>query len=79
MHPDKIKIAVLGLGYVGLPLAKAFAKHFPVVGFDVNEELVERLRSNVKGRKVEESKDHLFTGAYNLRLLDFTISRLHDS
>lgn len=54
MHLDKIKIAVLGLGYVGLPLAKAFAKHYPVVGFDVNEKLVE-------GLKVEESKGHLFT------------------
>jgi len=38
------KIAVIGLGYVGLPLAVAFAKHFFVVGFDVNEERVEELR-----------------------------------
>ncbi|MBD7947950.1 Vi polysaccharide biosynthesis UDP-N-acetylglucosamine C-6 dehydrogenase TviB [Psychrobacter communis] len=31
-----IKIAVIGLGYVGLPLAVEFGKHIPVVGFDIN-------------------------------------------
>lgn len=31
------KLAVIGLGYVGLPLAVAFAKKFPVVGFDINK------------------------------------------
>jgi UDP-N-acetyl-D-galactosamine dehydrogenase len=30
------KIAVIGQGYVGLPLAIAFSKHFPVVGYDIN-------------------------------------------
>lgn len=30
-------IAVVGLGYVGLPLALAFAEHFPTIGFDINE------------------------------------------
>lgn len=34
------RIAVLGLGYVGLPLAVEFAKHFNVVGFDINEQRV---------------------------------------
>ena len=37
-------IAVIGLGYVGLPIATAFAKHFPVVGFDVDETRVSGLR-----------------------------------
>ncbi|MGP5501083.1 Vi polysaccharide biosynthesis UDP-N-acetylglucosamine C-6 dehydrogenase TviB [Psychrobacter faecalis] len=31
-----IKIAIIGLGYVGLPLAVEFGKHLPVVGFDIN-------------------------------------------
>ena len=31
-------IAVVGLGYVGLPLALAFAKKYPTVGYDVNRE-----------------------------------------
>jgi len=32
------KIAVIGLGYVGLPLAVEFAKKYEVVGFDINAE-----------------------------------------
>lgn len=38
-------IAVIGLGYVGLPLALEFAKHFKVVGFDINESRVEMMRN----------------------------------
>ena len=30
------KIAIIGLGYVGLPLAVEFAKKFPVIGFDID-------------------------------------------
>ncbi len=37
-------IAVAGLGYVGLPLAEAFAEHMPVVGVDTDASRVERLR-----------------------------------
>ena len=37
------KIAIIGLGYVGLPLAIEFAKHFPVVGFDTNGDKVSSL------------------------------------
>ncbi|HAV47111.1 MAG TPA: Vi polysaccharide biosynthesis protein VipA/TviB, partial [Psychrobacter sp.] len=38
-----IKIAVTGLGYVGLPLAVEFGKHLPVVGFDINAERISAL------------------------------------
>ncbi|MFD2518519.1 nucleotide sugar dehydrogenase [Salinimicrobium flavum] len=38
------KIAVVGLGYVGLPLARLFATKYPVVGFDINKRRVEELR-----------------------------------
>ncbi|WP_060873586.1 nucleotide sugar dehydrogenase [Myroides odoratus] len=38
------KIAVVGQGYVGLPLALAFAKHYPVVGFDINAQRIEALQ-----------------------------------
>jgi UDP-N-acetyl-D-galactosamine dehydrogenase len=40
-----IKIAVVGLGYVGLPLARLFATQFSVVGFDINVSRVETLQS----------------------------------
>lgn len=39
------KIAVIGLGYVGLPLARLFATKFPVVGFDINQKRVDELNS----------------------------------
>ncbi|PKD19473.1 UDP-N-acetyl-D-galactosamine dehydrogenase [Salegentibacter salinarum] len=41
---ENIKIAVIGLGYVGLPLARLFATKFPVVGFDINAARVEELK-----------------------------------
>jgi UDP-N-acetyl-D-galactosamine dehydrogenase len=42
---EKIKIAVIGLGYVGLPLARLFATKYSVVGFDINESRVNSLKS----------------------------------
>ena len=38
------KIAVIGLGYVGLPLAVAFSEKFPVVGLDINDKRIEELQ-----------------------------------
>lgn len=40
-----MKIAVVGLGYVGLPLARLFATQYPVVGFDINQSRVNELNS----------------------------------
>ncbi|MGE6481117.1 Vi polysaccharide biosynthesis UDP-N-acetylglucosamine C-6 dehydrogenase TviB [Psychrobacter namhaensis] len=42
---DNIKIAVIGLGYVGLPLAVEFGKHLPVVGFDINADRIAALNA----------------------------------
>jgi UDP-N-acetyl-D-galactosamine dehydrogenase len=42
--PDKPTIAVIGLGYVGLPLAVEFGKHFETVGFDINAKRIEDLK-----------------------------------
>ncbi|MEN2400303.1 nucleotide sugar dehydrogenase [Flavobacterium sp. MC2016-06] len=44
---EDIKIAIIGLGYVGLPLARLFATKYPVVGFDINESRVESLKAGV--------------------------------
>ncbi|MDQ0782146.1 nucleotide sugar dehydrogenase [Chryseobacterium sp. W4I1] len=41
------KIAVIGLGYVGLPLARLFATQYPVVGFDINKKRIEELNTGV--------------------------------
>jgi len=43
--PKEHKIALLGLGYVGLPLAVAFAEHYDVLGFDTNAEKAQRIAS----------------------------------
>jgi len=40
-----IKIAIIGLGYVGLPLARLFATKYSVVGFDINQKRINELRS----------------------------------
>ena len=44
---NKVKVAVVGLGYVGLPLAVYLARHFPVIGVDINEERVAELRQGI--------------------------------
>lgn len=41
------KIAIIGLGYVGLPLAAEFGKHMSVVGFDINQSRVNELRDGI--------------------------------
>ena len=41
-----IKIGIVGLGYVGLPLAVEFGKKYFVVGFDINEKRVSDLKNN---------------------------------
>ena len=43
----KRKIAVIGLGYVGLPLAVAFGRKYPVIGFDINRKRIEQLRQGI--------------------------------
>ncbi len=59
---DKIKnkeakIAVIGLGYVGLPIALAFARKVKVVGFDINQERVKMMQNNIDPSQELEAKD----------------------
>ena len=51
----KKKISVTGLGYVGLPLALEFARHFSVIGFDINEARVELMRKGIDPSKELDS------------------------
>ncbi len=44
---SETKIGVLGLGYVGLPLAHALAQHFPTVGYDINPQRVEEILQGI--------------------------------
>lgn len=53
-----IKIGIIGLGYVGLPLAVEFAKKFPVVGFDIYQKRIEELEKG-QDRTLEVSSEEL--------------------
>lgn len=64
---DGIKIAVVGLGYVGLPLAVEFGKKFPVVGFDIKRDRIEALREG-RDDTLETEPDELRSA----KLLEFT-------
>ena len=55
---NNLKIAVIGLGYVGLPLAVEFGKHRPVVGFDINAERIASLRKGID-HTLEVTKEEL--------------------
>lgn len=49
--PENVKIAIIGLGYVGLPLAIEYAKKYNVLGFDINTKRVEELSLGDDGTK----------------------------
>lgn len=51
------KLGVIGLGYVGLPIALEFARKIKVVGFDINAERVEMMKNHVDPSEELESKD----------------------
>ena len=45
MKLENLKIAIIGLGYVGLPLAVEFGKKVPVIGFDIYQKRIDELKS----------------------------------
>ena len=51
------KIAIIGLGYVGLPIALAFAKKVKVIGFDINEERVKMMQNKIDPSQELDSKE----------------------
>lgn len=75
MNQDKI--AIIGLGYVGLPLAVAFAEKYKVVGFDINQPRIKELNEGhdrtleVENELLDSvlSKQNSDTGLYNTHLL----------
>lgn len=63
------KIAIIGLGYVGIPLAVEFGKKFTTVGFDINTERINELKKGFD-RTLEMSSDDLASATH----LSYTIS-----
>jgi UDP-N-acetyl-D-galactosamine dehydrogenase len=78
MNLNQAKIAVIGLGYVGLPLAVEFGKHRSVVGFDINPARIAELQSGADGT-LEVSPDELKTArqlAYSCNIDDLRDCRV---
>ncbi len=79
---EEFKIGIVGLGYVGLPLAVEFAKQYQTVGFDINTERVEELNKGLdKTLEVSENslKSVLYTGeASNYLRCSTNLSDLED-
>lgn len=55
---NQIKIGMIGLGYVGLPLAVEFGRHYPTVGFDINPQRIDELK-NGHDHTLEVSEEEL--------------------
>jgi UDP-N-acetyl-D-galactosamine dehydrogenase len=72
----KNKIAIIGLGYVGLPLAVAFSKKFKVMGFDINQERIQELKNGHD--YTLEIEDNLLSSASNNLSYSFSIQDIKD-
>ena len=57
---QKPKIAIMGLGYVGLPLALEFSRHYPTYGYDINENRINQLRKGIDST-LEVDKENLIS------------------
>ena len=72
----KKKIAIIGLGYVGLPLAVAFSKKFEVIGFDINQKRIQELKNGHD--HTLEIEDHLLSSVSNNLSYSFNTQDIKD-
>ena len=75
LQSRKKKISVIGLGYVGLPLALEFAREHEVIGFDINADRVEMMKQG------NDPSEELDSSAFENRSIEFTADpeRLRDA
>ncbi len=66
LESKKDKIAVIGLGYVGLPIALEFAKKFKVIGFDINDKRIKMMRKGI------DPSEELSASDFEKRDIQFT-------
>ena len=70
-NKNNTKIAIIGLGYVGLPLAVEFGKIYETVGFDINETRINDLMSGkdatmeISSNQLKDSKNLYFSTGYS--------------
>jgi UDP-N-acetyl-D-glucosamine/UDP-N-acetyl-D-galactosamine dehydrogenase len=63
MHVQDLKLAIIGLGYVGLPLAVEFGKKRAMIGFDINAKRIDELKAGVDST-LETTSDELHDAQY---------------
>lgn len=73
---NNINISIIGLGYVGLPLAVEFSKKFHVNGFDIDKKRIEELQNGYD--RTKEVDENLFKSKLNLRFTS-DIDEIQDS
>jgi UDP-N-acetyl-D-galactosamine dehydrogenase len=69
MHSNKI--AIIGLGYVGLPLALAFGEKFDTLGFDINQDRIKELQ-----KKIDKKLDALIIAVSHKEFLRLDYSKI---
>ena len=72
------KLALVGLGYVGMPIAVEFAKHIKVIGFDINEKRIEEYKAGIDstneiGESIKESTVEFTADPVRLKEASFII------
>ena len=75
MKENKATVCVVGLGYVGLPLAVAFAKSLKVIGFDIDKQKIKELSNGVNNDFSKDELDNIFftSDPNEIRNADFII------
>jgi UDP-N-acetyl-D-galactosamine dehydrogenase len=69
LHSSDLKICVIGLGYVGLPLAVELSKKYPTVGFDISIDRIDELRRGHDRTKEINSEDLVKSSLYLTNLI----------
>ena len=60
---NNYRIAINGLGYVGLPLAVEFGKHFETIGFDIHQTRIDELKTG-NDRTLESNKEAILSASH---------------
>ena len=66
---ENAKIGIIGLGYVGLPLAVEFSKKYPVIGFDIDAFRISSLKEGIDNTSEIDSKELLEQKNLHLHLI----------
>ncbi|NQE05581.1 UDP-N-acetyl-D-mannosamine dehydrogenase [ANME-1 cluster archaeon GoMg1] len=66
-------VCIVGLGYVGLPLAEAFSKHLKVIGFDIDDDKIGDLNNNNNNNNNNNDNLEFTTDPSKIKQADFVI------